>query len=119
MKTLLICLIFFVDLFVSIPFLKAEKIPLYGNWNEKGLKSAIEKTPLQVEKEAETLIIQSTTLQSDLSIRIIGTTGEVYESFYPASETGMIVIDLTGLEKGYYTLELTNQRGGYLSGTFE
>lgn len=94
-----------------------EKVPLDGDWNiEKSLNPMY---PISAFLDASTLTIQSTDRFSDITVRISGAEGIVYEATYPAENSACIVIDLDSSLRGEYTLELTNQWGCYLVGVFE
>lgn len=97
----------------------AKEIPLDGEWSERGLKSAISLQPIIVDQEENNLFIQSQTKRSDITIRMSNESGQIYEYNYPAPQTELIIIDLSYMDKGFYTLELTNQWGGYLLGEIE
>lgn len=75
--------------------------------------------PISAFLDASTLTIQSTDRFSDITVRISGAEGIVYEATYPAENSACIVIDLDSSLRGEYTLELTNQWGCYLVGVFE
>lgn len=119
MKKLSGALIVIVSFFITMQLAKAEKVPLNGDWDDKGLRSAVVEQPVLVDKEGDMLIIQCVRTSSDLTVRITGENGEMHEYTYPALETALIVIDLTHMDAGAYTIELTNPIGGYLLGTFE
>ena len=64
------------------------------------------------------LYIETTSTRSDITIRIVKDGNILYEEtlYQPQMAT---TIALNFLDPGTYRLELTNQWGGYLYGTFE
>lgn len=85
-------------------------------WKEKD-RSVSTDMPITIYIENNQLLIQSRTMRSDINIQIIDSSSfVVYEKIILAENTGSICVNL---EKGSYTLNLTNQWGGYLYGTFE
>lgn len=89
-----------------------------GEWNE-GNKSITIELPVTASIDGSLLTIQCSTGRSDITVRIQGGDGFLYEKMYPASEAYLITIDLSHAPKGSYTLDLTNQWGDHLSGIFE
>lgn len=89
-----------------------------GEWNE-GNKSITIELPVTASIDGSLLTIQCSTGRSDITVRIQGGDGFLYEKMYPASEAYLITIDLSYAPKGSYTLDLTNQWGDHLSGIFE
>lgn len=96
----------------------AEELPLDGRWDRHD-RSISNVYPVSASLDASTLTIQSTDRFSDITVRISGAEGIVYEATYPAENSACIVIDLDSSLHGEYTLELTNQWGCYLVGVFE
>lgn len=96
----------------------ADELPLDGQWDRHD-RSISNVYPVSASLDASTLTIQSTDRFSDITVRISGTEGIVYEATYPAENSACIVIDLDSSLHGEYTLELTNQWGCYLVGVFE
>lgn len=89
-----------------------------GEWNE-GNKSITIELPVTASIDGSLLTIQCSTGRSDITVRIQGGDGFLYEKMYPASEAYLITIDLSYAPQGSYTLDLTNQWGDHLSGIFE
>lgn len=96
---------------------QGKDIPMAGNWDE-GNRSIIQTLPVSAFLTEDILIIQSSTLRSDITITIVQGGTEVYKQTVPAAQTANIMIPIKGLESGSYTLELRNQWGGYLYGDF-
>lgn len=88
------------------------------NW-EEGNKSITIELPVTASIDGSLLTIQCSTGRSDITVRIQGGDGFLYEKMYPASEAYLITIDLSYAPQGSYTLDLTNQWGDHLSGIFE
>lgn len=88
------------------------------NW-EEGEKSITIELPITATIDGSLLTIQCTSGRSDITVCIVGVDGFSYEKMYPASEAYLIAIDLSVAPKGSYTLDLTNQWGDHLFGTFE
>lgn len=95
-----------------------DKIDMDGHWEEKRKSITIE-LPVTASIDGSLLTIQCSTGRSDITVRIQGGDGFLYEKMYPASEAYLISIDLSYAPKGSYTLDLTNQWGDHLSGIFE
>lgn len=91
---------------------------IQGNWGE-GLKSVSIDIPLTISIDKNVISIQSTSLRSDITIRVSRANEPIYEQTVFASETGNISIDLDYLEKGTYRLDLTNQWGDHLYDDFD
>lgn len=95
-----------------------DDIDLGERWRE-GKKSISTIIPVTASIDGSLLTIQCTTGRSDITVCITGEDGLSYKEMYPASEAYLITIDLSGISEGSYTLDLTNQWGDYLTGTFE
>lgn len=96
-----------------------DNIKLGGNKWEEGKKSITIELSVTASIDESLLTIQCSTGRSDITVRIQGGDGFLYEKMYPASEAYLITIDLSHAPKGSYTLDLTNQWGDHLSGIFE
>ena len=96
----------------------ADELPLDGQWDRHD-RAISNVYPVSASLDASTLTIQSTDRFSDITVRIFGAEGIVYEATYSAENSACIVIDLDSSLRGEYTLELTNQWGCYLVGVFE
>ncbi len=114
-KGLLLCCFLFFGM-VGVAF--ADELPLGGQW-DKHDRSIANEYPISAFLDASTLTIQSTDRFSDITVRISGAEGIVYEAMYPAENSACIIISLDSSLHGEYTLELTNQWGCYLVGEFE
>lgn len=95
-----------------------DDIDLGDRWDE-GKKSISTIIPVTASIDGSLLTIQCTTGCSDITVCITGEDGLSFKERYPASEAHLITIDLSGTSEGAYTLDLTNQWGDHLTGTFE
>lgn len=95
-----------------------DDIPLDGEWQGVA-RSVTGKVPVVATVEGNILIVQCTSLQSDMIIRITNVQGFSYEKAVPSVEAGFVSIDLLDAPKGSYALDLFNQGGGHLTGDFE
>lgn len=93
-------------------------IPLDGEWQGVA-RSVTGKAPVVAAVDGNRLIVQCTSLQSDIVIRIMNDQGFFYEKMVPSAEARYVSIDLLDVPKGSYTLDLSNQGNGHLTGGFE
>ena len=103
---------------LALPEVQAdEKIILNGKW-VKGSRSISLDIPITATQNDAYLTIETTSTLSDITIRIVKDGNILYEEtlYQPQMAT---IIPLDFLDPGTYRLELTNQWGGYLYGTFE
>ena len=94
-----------------------KRVRVHGSWDEKK-RSVSPDIPIIVILDNDELIIQSSSLRSDITIRIMDSSTMVYEETVLAEKTGYILIDLKDNKSGVYTLNLTNQWGDHLYGEF-
>jgi len=95
-----------------------EGVPLDGTWHGK-TRSISQIIPVSAYIQTNTLYIQNSILNTDITVTIENNNGvQVFQQTYSASQTSYIVIPLSDLETGAYTLELSNPWGGYLLGGF-
>jgi len=113
-----ILLLLILLLFVSVQNIFAEEpeTPPGQNWDVKPQSVGI--SLFEVDITGSVLTISSQTPGSDMTIRISQNDVTLFEQTVPSSETGCVTIDLSNFEAGNYFLELTNQWGGYLYGSF-
>lgn len=96
---------------------KADKVDWDGKWDE-GYRSLIQDYPVAASYDEAYLYIETTSTRSDITIRIVKDGSILYEeTLYRPQTATTIALDF--LEPGTYGLELTNQWGDYLYGTFE
>lgn len=104
--------------FLALPEIKADQnIALKGSW-DKVNRSVSQVIPITAIENDVYLTIETTSTLSDITIRIVKDGNILYEEtlYQPQMAT---IIPLDFLDPGTYRLELTNQWGGYLYGTFE
>lgn len=104
--------------FMWIPNVIAEQvIETDGDWGY-GRRDLTQDCPINVSYDDMYLYIETTSTRSDITIRIVKDGNILYEEtlYQPQMAT---TIALNFLDPGTYRLELTNQWGGYLYGTFE
>lgn len=95
-----------------------DPVEFEGSWHE-GIRSLSFEYPVSATFDALNLYIESTSMRSDIVIRIWDGTDLIMETEAPA-ETLPVTIPISHLEKGtLYRLELTNQWGDCLNGTFQ
>ncbi|WP_308595928.1 DUF3244 domain-containing protein [uncultured Parabacteroides sp.] len=93
------------------------KIIFEGKWDE--LERSISHTfSVSAYIKNDLLLIQSSTLRSEITVTIIKSGTIVYEQTISADQTANVGISVTEWKEGTYTLELRNQWGGYLYGNF-
>lgn len=96
---------------------KADKVDWDGKWDE-GYRSLIQDCPVTASYDEAYLYIETTSTRSDITIRIVKDGNILYEeTLYQPQTTTTIALDF--LDPGTYRLELTNQWGDFLYGTFE
>lgn len=99
---------------------ESQKIKLDGSWRN-GVRTISPDIPISASISGNLLFIQSSTTHSDITIRISSDNGKVvYEQSILAVETHSLLINIDEWgDEGSYDLELKNQWGDYLSGSFE
>ena len=96
----------------------SKRVGFEGKWQE-GARSLSFEYPVSATFDELNLYIESTSMRSDIVIRIWDGTDLIVETGAPA-ETLPVTIPISHLEKGtLYRLELTNQWGDCLNGTFQ
>lgn len=113
MKRAMFALVF--SMIVSVSYAQ-KTISMGGTWNE-GRKSSSIYT-ISAHYTNDLLLVQSSTLRSDIEVIVLLNGTSVYVETVPAEQTAKIEIPITEWEAGTYTLELRNQWGDYLYGDF-
>lgn len=114
----LICLLVCNFIF-SLEARADQKSDLGGEWRETGEERSVTfDCPITVSYNEFNLYIKTTSTRSDITIRIVKDGNILYEEILYSPQTAT-TIALDFLDPGTYRLELTNQWGGYLYGTFE
>ena len=103
--------------FMWTPKVMADQVETDGDWAE-GKRGFIQDCPVTVTYDEAFLYIETTSTRSDITIRIVKDGNILYEETLYSPQTAT-TIALDFLEPGTYRLELTNQWGDYLFGTFE
>lgn len=101
-----------------LPEVKADNdVDVEGEWNE-GKRAIMPEIPITAVENDVYLMIETTSTRSDITIRIVKNGNILYEETLYSPQTAT-TIALDFLEPGTYRLELTNQWGDYLFGSFE
>lgn len=96
----------------------SQEVSFVGRWLEVR-RSISPLIPISAFVNDNILTIRSSTQYSDIIICISKNGEVVYEEIIPALETDCIKIDLSDFNGEAYSVELTNQWGGYLVGYLE
>lgn len=113
----LLCLLAFNIVF--LPEMRADQdIDWEGEWHDKGKGRSVSLDIPIASYDESYLYIKTALSFSDIQIRILDGMTVIYETTLYESNT-FIAIPLDQIEEGTYGLELTNQSGGYLYGTFD
>lgn len=91
-----------------------KNLPLDGRW-EVEIRSI---TPT-ASYDSQAIYIENPSPNCDITITIISNTGEkVYRQTFSELQTAYMVIQIGDLPSGQYTLQMSNERGNCLTGTF-
>lgn len=96
----------------------AHDIGFKGEWDE-GKYALSPDIPIEAFIQDGLLVIKSSSLRSDITLKITNASTVAYEMTISADQTDYACIDLNGLESGTYFLELTNQWGDHVYGCFQ
>lgn len=116
-----ICMLFIIS---SLP-IQAEEINsstkstiiLKGRWE---ISRSLSPTPFTASISGDQLILECTSPNYDVNITIINASGQpVWQRDVTATETSFVSIPLDSLPQGSYTIEISNDYGGYLQGIFQ
>lgn len=120
-------LVFFSFLFllaiihIAVGFVQSEpvEIDLKGKLGVAGSKSLDEPIPIDACTNGQSIFINFLTALGDVTISIYHTEGDlVYQSKEQVNSVESLLICITDLSSGSYTLVFTNDSGGYVYGTF-
>lgn len=120
-RYLSVCMLFIIS---SLP-LQAEvrnsstesSIALRGKWE---LARSLSPIPFTASISGEQLTVVCTSPIYDINITITNANGQsVWQRDVAAPETSFVSIPLDSLPQGSYTIEISNDYGGYLQGTFQ
>ncbi len=120
-----LCLLFIIS---SLPVQKAQagekdtpteyNTPIYGEWSTKA--RSLSPIPFTASVSGDQLILKCTSPDYDINITIVNANGQpVWQCDIAAPETSFVSIPLDSLPQGSYTIEISNDYGGYLQGTFQ
>ncbi len=120
-----LCLLFIIS---SLPVQKTQagekdtpneySIPINGKWNTN--TRSLSPIPFTASISGDQLILECTSPDYDINITIVNANGQpVWQCDIAAPETSFVSIPLDSLPQGSYTIEISNDYGGYLQGTFQ
>lgn len=116
-----ICMLFIIS---SLP-IQAEEIDsstkstiiLKGRWE---ISRSLFPIPFTVSISGNQLTLECTSPDYDINITIVNANGQpVWQRDFTAPETSFVSISLDSLPQGSYTIEISNDYGGYLQGIFQ
>ena len=116
-----ICTLFIIS---SLP-IQAEEIDsstkstiiLKGRWE---ILRSLSPIPFTTSVSGDQLILKCTSPDYDINITIVNANGQpVWQCDIAAPETSFVSIPLDSLPQGSYTIEISNDYGGYLQGIFQ
>lgn len=120
-----LCLLFIIS---SLPVQKAQagekdtpteyNTPIYGEWSTKA--RSLSPIPFTASISSNQLTLECTSPDYDINITIVNANGQpVWQCDIAAPETSFVSIPLDSLPQGSYTIEISNDYGGYLQGIFQ
>ena len=120
-----LCLLFIIS---SLPVQKAQagekdtpteyNTPIYGEWST--IVRSLSPIPFTASISGDQLTLKCTSPDYDINITIVNANGQpVWQRDIAAPETSFVSIPLDSLPQGSYTIEISNDYGGYLQGTFQ
>ena len=120
-----LCLLFIIS---SLPVQKAQagekdtpteyNTPIYGEWSTKA--RSLSPIPFTASISGDQLTLKCASPDYDINITIVNANGQsVWLCDIAAPETSSVSIPLDSLPQGSYTIEISNDYGGYLQGTFQ
>lgn len=120
-----LCLLFIIS---SLPVQKAQagekdtpteyNTPIYGEWSTKA--RSLSPIPFTASISGDQLTLKCASPGYDINITIVNANGQpVWQYDIAAPETSFVSIPLDSLPQGSYTIEISNDYGGYLQGTFQ
>jgi len=116
-----ICMLFII----SSLLIQAEEIDsstkstiiLKGRWE---ILRSLSPIPFTTSVSGDQLILKCTSPDYDINITIVNANGQsVWQRDIAAPETSFVSIPLDSLPQGSYTIEISNDYGGYLQGIFQ
>ena len=119
-----ICMLFIISSLPTQP-IQAEEIDsstkstiiLKGRWE---ILRSLSPIPFTTSVSGDQLILKCTSPDYDINITIVNANGQpVWQCDIAAPETSFVSIPLDSLPQGSYTIEISNDYGGYLQGIFQ
>lgn len=96
----------------------AEDIYIDGHWRDLPYTRSLPSIPT-ASYDSQFIYIENPSQDCDITITIMSNTGEeVYNQTVSQCQTACILVSIGNLSAGKYTLQLTNENGGCLTGTF-
>lgn len=96
----------------------AEDIYIDGYWRDIPYTRSLPSIPT-ASYDSQFIYIENPSQDCDITITIMSNTGEeVYNQTVSQCQTACILVSIENLSAGKYTLQLTNENGGCLTGTF-
>ncbi len=95
-------------------------IDLYGRWKEDLIDDRSNNLPITAYIESSILYIQNDKPAGSLDIAIVSEKSGrvVWNQVYPEAATSLVAIPLDALPAGEYSLQVVNEWGGYVCGSF-
>lgn len=95
------------------------EIDLKGKLSVPGTKSIENPIPIKASTDGESIFIDFLVAVGDITISLYNSDGQlVYQSDEQIASIQQVVIDITSLTSGSYTLAFTCDGGGYVYGVF-
>mgnify|MGYP001233563888 FL=1 len=93
-------------------------VHINGTWNTK--TRSLSPIPFTASISGNQLTLKCTSPNYDVNITIVNANGQpVWQRDFTAPETSFVSISLDSLPQGSYTIEISNDYGGYLQGIFQ
>lgn len=124
LKAFSVCVALFAMLVWGLPIQamvsslhQLEEIDIRGHWEDLHTRS-LTSIPT-ASYDSQFIYIENPSQNCDITVIIISSTGEeVHNQTVTRLQTAAILIPIGNLPAGKYTLQLTNEGGGCLTGTF-
>lgn len=125
LKVFSVCMALFAMLVWGLPLqakesssYSAEDIYIDGHWRDLPYTRSLPSIPT-ASYDSQFIYIENPSQDCDITITIMSNTGEeVYNQTVSQCQTACILVSIGNLSAGKYTLQLTNENGGCLTGTF-
>lgn len=125
LKVFSVCMALFAMLVCGLPIQamdssshNVKEILIEGRWGDLPYTRSLPSIPT-ASYDSQFIYIENPSQDCDITITIMSSTGEeVYNQTISQSQTACSLIPIGNLSAGKYTLQLTNENGGCLTGTF-